>query len=96
MLFGKAIILLLSLLFTLTVLKRCHVKELITDEECRSLASGVIFSFDHLLSLQLKKSADVRQRTVDALRGIIRGIKKRTAMQKFQCKKLYVGLSAAM
>ena len=67
-----------------TVLKRCHRNGLLTDEECRSLAG--LYSFSRLLSLQLKKSADVRQRTVDVLTGTVGGYRKTLGLEKFRCK----------
>ena len=67
-----------------TVLKRCHKNGLLTYEECRSLAKPYLFS--KLLSLQLKKSADVRQRTVDVLTGTVGGSRKTLGLEEFRCK----------
>ena len=75
---------LLFFLFRCTGLKRLHKKELITSEECRSLAH---LSFGGMLSLQLKKSADVRQKTLEELPWrIVGGHKNIIVMQKFECK----------
>ena len=72
------------LFFEYTGLKRLHKKELITSEECRSLVRS---SFASMLSLQLKKSADVRQKTVEELPWrMLGGIMDTILMQKFECK----------
>ena len=84
---------LLFLFFGRTGLKRLHKKELITSEECRSLVRS---SFAGILSLQLKKSADVRQKTVEELPWrILGGITDTILMQKFECKCIACHISRA-